>query len=75
MNIAIMSRDDEYSKHIETTLNQLIESQGLNRNDEQPDVVIFVGGDGTFYGQLIIFSQSKWYQVYWRSYWITWIFL
>ena len=48
MNIAIMSRDDEYSKHIEATLNQLIESHGLNRNDEQPDVVIFVGGDGTF---------------------------
>jgi len=48
MNVAIISRDDEYSKQIEQKLATLLKSAGLIRNDEQPDVVIFVGGDGTF---------------------------
>ncbi len=48
MNVAIISRDDDYSKSIVTKLDRLISEAGLVRDDQHPHVVIFVGGDGTF---------------------------
>lgn len=48
MNVAIISRDDEYSKQIESTLADLLNKADLHRDNNEPDVVVFVGGDGTF---------------------------
>ena len=48
MKFAIVSRDDERSKNIKAKMKQYLIDFDLIYNSEDPDLVISVGGDGTF---------------------------
>lgn len=48
MKFAIVSRDDERSKNIKAKMKQYLIDFDLIYNTEDPDLVISVGGDGTF---------------------------
>jgi len=45
---AIVQRSDEYSKEIETKLHKLLKQHDFQEDAKNPDIVISVGGDGTF---------------------------
>lgn len=48
MNIAIFKKSNYMNKEIEDKLLSLIKKYHHNVNQDKPDVVIFIGGDGTF---------------------------
>ena len=48
MEFAIVSRGDERSNEIKAKLKQYLIDFDLVYNNEDPDLVISVGGDGTF---------------------------
>jgi NAD+ kinase len=48
MKYAFMSRDDQQSRLIKTKLETKLNLAGHVFNSERPDILIFVGGDGTF---------------------------
>lgn len=48
MNFAIVSRGDERSNNIKAKMKQYLIDFDLIYNDKEPDLVISVGGDGTF---------------------------
>lgn len=45
---AIVSRQDELSFELEKKADRCLRKKGFERNDETPDTVIVIGGDGTF---------------------------
>lgn len=47
-NYAIVVRPDEVSKEIEKQIDERLKKNGYIRDDECPDIVFVVGGDGTF---------------------------
>jgi NAD+ kinase len=48
MKYAFMTRDDQQSRSIKTKLETKLNSAGHVLNAEKPELLIFVGGDGTF---------------------------
>lgn len=48
MDIAIVTRDDEFSKRIEANLISKLQTLNFQLNPDAPKIVIFIGGDGTF---------------------------
>lgn len=48
MNFAIMSKGDRKSDALKDRLQHILVDFGLNYNEENPELVISVGGDGTF---------------------------
>lgn len=48
MDIAIIARDDDFSKSIEKSLLEKLKKHDFTLNNDQPEIVIFIGGDGTF---------------------------
>lgn len=48
MNFAITSRGDEKSNEIQTRIKKYLVDFNLTYDEEEPDLVITVGGDGTF---------------------------
>ena len=45
---AIIQRSDEYSKEVETKLHQLLKENNFLEDKDYPELVITIGGDGTF---------------------------
>lgn len=50
MKIALYTKEDKLSKKVAGQIVDLVLQSGLLIDQDQPDVVIFVGGDGTFLG-------------------------
>ncbi|MFC4760753.1 NAD kinase [Fructobacillus durionis] len=50
MKVALYHNDQERSLRIVKELNKELKEQGIVRDDEHPDLVITVGGDGTLLG-------------------------
>ncbi|MFC4559336.1 NAD kinase [Virgibacillus kekensis] len=48
MKFAIVSKGDERSNKIQATMKQYLTDFDLEYNEDEPDLVISVGGDGTF---------------------------
>lgn len=48
MDIAIITRDDDFSKSIELTLVEKLKKYDFTLNNDNPQIVVFIGGDGTF---------------------------
>jgi NAD+ kinase len=48
MKYAFMTRDDQQSRLIKTKLETKLNLAGHSLNVEKPDLLIFIGGDGTF---------------------------
>jgi NAD+ kinase len=48
MTYAIVARDDEQSKQLQTKLEIKLNLAGYRLDEHQPEVLIFIGGDGTF---------------------------
>lgn len=48
MQISFFTKDDEQSKIVSASLRELLLKEGHELNDEFPEIVISVGGDGTF---------------------------
>ncbi|WP_219838704.1 NAD kinase [Paenibacillus sp. R14(2021)] len=47
MNYVIVDRGDRLSKELAAKFHTLAEARGLKRNDEKPEMIISIGGDGT----------------------------
>lgn len=47
MNYVIIDRGDELSKRLAEDFHRLAAAHGLKRNDELPEMIISIGGDGT----------------------------
>lgn len=47
MNYSLLDRGDQVSRELAETFEQLAKERGLVRDDERPDVVLSIGGDGT----------------------------
>ena len=48
MNLAFYVREDELSKQVEQQLKQLLRTNNYVIDETSPEVVITIGGDGTF---------------------------
>lgn len=48
MRFAFYSRSDENSENIKKTLHEKLISMGFTFDDQKPELIIFIGGDGTF---------------------------
>lgn len=47
LNYVVIDRGDKLSKELVTRFHELAAARGLLRNDESPEMVISIGGDGT----------------------------
>ena len=47
LNYAVLSRGDRHSNELTERFHQLASERGFIRNDNKPDKVISIGGDGT----------------------------
>lgn len=47
MNYAVIDRGDDLSKSLAEKFHKLAGERGFTRNDESPEIVISIGGDGT----------------------------
>ncbi|RAP77051.1 NAD kinase [Paenibacillus montanisoli] len=47
MNYVVIDRGDKLSKELVTRFHELAAERGLTRNDDNPEMVISIGGDGT----------------------------
>lgn len=47
MKYAVIDRGDPLSQSLAEQFHQLASEQGLTRNDEMPEIVVSIGGDGT----------------------------
>lgn len=48
MNVTIVCREDDHSRQVAKQVSQKLIDNGVKINDGSPDIVLFIGGDGTF---------------------------
>lgn len=58
MKLAIRANDDVQSRQVKKKLLELVEEYGLTYDEEQPDLVISVGGDGTLLSAFHHYSHA-----------------